>query len=327
MSKVPASKSVAQTREKVPIYKVYLMPRGRLYTETMMRFVNFLPSAHFSAIAGAIAVSGGLIIGAQYITGSHGAPQVAVAPANQPDADWKAELDAIQAQAPSLPPAPSAQTVSSLLAAAKTSNYTDTVARSLLINLTDAQSQGLGSDIPTQQKIIDTATNQIPPAQAEKTYTSKDLTIVADSKQAQKTYGNKIMQTLGNHTGATSQATLYAIAKATDTNDAAPLSVLPGIEREYRALVVELAAIAVPSTLVPLHVQILNSLGLTTATFGDMRLVLSDPLRGLQGIQQYQLQLGAVGRVFTSVAQVLNNNGILFTKDEPGAAWSVFVSP
>jgi hypothetical protein len=293
-----------------------------------MSVAQYLPSPHFSAVAGSIILSGGLIVGAQYITSPHtSSPQVAIAPVEQPGTDWKAQLDAIQAQAPGLPDAPSADTVSILLDAAKTSNYTDTAARSLLINLTDAQAQGLGSDIPTQEKLIAGAAGQVPPAKAKKTYAAQDLTVVIDSKDAEKFYGNKVMEILGRHTGATSDATLYAIAKATDNSDTSALSALPHIQQEYAALVEELAAVPTPATMVPLHVQILNSLAITAATFDDMKTVLLDPLRGLQGIQQYQLQLGAVGRVFTSVAQILSKNGILFNKDEPGAAWSVFISP
>ncbi len=293
-----------------------------------MSVVRYLPSPHFSAIAGSIILSGGLVLGAQYATTPHtSSPQAAVTPVEQTQTDWKAQLDAIQAEAPGLPDAPGADTVSTLLEAAKTSNYTDTAARSLLINLSSAQAQGLGSDIPTQEKLIASAASQVPPAKAEKTYTAQDLIVVAESKDSEKIYGNKVMVILGRHIGATSQATLYAIAKATDNNDASALSPLSAIQREYDALVTELAAVPIPATLVPLHVQILNSLSLTAATFDDMRLVLSDPLRGLLGIQQYQLQLGAVGRVFTSVAEILTKNGILFNKDEPGAAWSAFISP
>ena len=293
-----------------------------------MQWLQILPSAHFSAIAGSIILSGGLIVGAQYLTSpQNSSPELSAAPAESPGTDWKTQLDEIQAQAPGLPDAPSADTVSSLLDAAKSANYTDTAARSLLINLSSAQAQGLGSDIPTQEKLIAEATSLVPAAKPKKVYTAQDVVVATDPKTAEKTYGNKVMAVLGRHTGATSQATLYAVAKATDNNDASALSALPTIQEEYDALVEELAEVPTPATFVPLHVQILNSLALTAATFDDMRLVLSDPLRGLQGLQQYQLQLGAVGRVFTAVAQILNKNGILFNKDEPGAAWSVFVAP
>ena len=293
-----------------------------------MQWLQILPSAHFSAIAGSIILSGGLIVGAQYLTSpQNSSPELSAAPAESPGTDWKTQLDEIQAQAPGLPDAPSADTVASLLEAAKSANYTDTAARSLLINLSSAQAQGLGSDIPTQEKLIAEATSLVPAAKPKKVYTAQDVVVATDPKTAEKTYGNKVMAVLGRHTGATSQATLYAVAKATDNNDPSALSALPAIQGEYDALVGELAAVPTPATFVPLHVQILNSLALTAATFDDMRLVLSDPLRGLQGLQQYQLQLGAVGRVFTAVAQILNKNGILFNKDEPGAAWSVFVAP
>jgi hypothetical protein len=54
--------------------------------------------------------------------------------------------------------------------------------------------------------------------------------------------------------------------------------------------------------------------------------VVNDPLRGLQGLQVYQSAAGISVKVFTNIAQALNKNGILFKKDEPGAAWAALLS-
>ena len=90
--------------------------------------------------------------------------------------------------------------------------------------------------------------------------------------------------------------------------------------------ILHLSRVAVPETLAPLHLQAVNAVGLVAASFGDMRAVLQDPLRGLGGMQRYQLKLGEVGRVFTAIAGIFSKNGILFNKDEPGQAWNVFLS-
>ena len=81
-----------------------------------------------------------------------------------------------------------------------------------------------------------------------------------------------------------------------------------------------------PKTLAPLHVKILNDIGIVAASITDIKSVLKDPVRGLAGLQHYEAMLGSAGRVFTSIAEALSKNGILFNKDEPGAAWAVFTS-
>ena len=293
-----------------------------------MKVLTYLPSSQFSVTVASIAAAGGLIIGAQYITRPQNpSAELYAAPEAQSTADWEAALVQVQATVPSLPEAPNQDTVSALLQAAKSDNLTDTVARTLLVNLSNASSQGLGADIPTQDKIVAMAAQAAAPPQAKKIYSQSDLVLTDNTPQTQKDYGNAVMVVLGRYTGATSQAVLLAVSKATDNNDPAELKALVRIQAEYEGLVKDLASVAVPKTIAPMHVQALNSLGTVAASVEDLQKILNDPLRGLQALKQYQSKLGEVGRVFTSIAEALSKNGILFNKDEPGSAWAVFTSP
>ena len=290
--------------------------------------VQYLPSHQFLVTVASIAAAGGLIVGAQYVTRPQNQPaELSAATEAQSTEDWEAALAQVQATAPGLPEAPNQDTVSALLQAAKSDNLTDTVARTLLVNLSSANSQGLGADIPTQDKIVAMAAQAATPPQAKRTYVQGDLNLVDSTPQTQKAYGNAVMVVLGKYTGATSQAVLLAVSKATDNNDPAELKALVRIQAEYEGLVKDLASVAVPKTLAPLQVQALNSLGTVAASVEDLQKILNDPLRGLQALKQYQSKLGEVGRVFTSIAETLAKNGILFNKDEPGSAWVVFTSP
>jgi hypothetical protein len=56
-----------------------------------------------------------------------------------------------------------------------------------------------------------------------------------------------------------------------------------------------------------------------------MGALISDPLRGVAAIQRYTSAMNEAGRVLTSIAQTLNKDGILFTKDEPGSTWNAFL--
>jgi len=292
-----------------------------------MSIASYLPSSQFSVTVASIAAAGGLIIGAQYITRPQNpSAELYAAPEAQSTSDWEAALAQVQATVPSLPEVPNQDTVSALLQAAKSDNLTDTVARTLLVNLSNASSQGLGADIPTQDKIVAMAAQAAAPPQAKKIYSQSDLVLTDNTPQTQKDYGNAVMVVLGRYTGATSQAVLLAVSKATDNNDPAELKALVRIQAEYEGLVEDLASVAVPKTIAPMHMQALNSLGTVAASVEDLQKILNDPLRGLQALKQYQSKLGEVGRVFTSIAEALSKNGILFNKDEPGSAWAVFTS-
>lgn len=290
-----------------------------------MRLVQYLPSSQFAAVALSIALAGGLIIAAQYLTRP---PQLASSVQVKDSGlneNWQEALLEAQANT-SLPEPPNPETVQALLEAAESTNLTDSVARSLLIQLSDAGAQGLGSDLPTQEKIIEAATQKIDAAAPKQVYVAADLRSVADTPEAKKAYGNAVMEILARHQRANSSDVLKALALATDNANPAELAPLKAIGAEYDALVAELANVRVPRTLTPLHIKILNGLSASAAHVEDISLVFKDPLRSLQSLKAYQDALGEVGRVFTSIAEQFERGGILFTKDEPGAAWSVFLS-
>lgn len=287
---------------------------------------TYLPSTQFGAIAAAIAISGGLVLAAQYVVRPVQTPHVASAATPDINPDWQATLAAIQAQSgATLPQAPDASTTQALLAAAQSSNVTDTVARSLLINLSNEKAQGLGDDAPTQDALVAQALSQLPPAPPA-SYTAQDLTTEDSSSANLHAYGNAVMVAFGAHTGATSQATYETIATATDSQNPADLAPLAGIQAQYQGLADDLSKISVPQTLAPLDLQALNDIASAAQTFDGMQTLISDPLRAVQSLQQYQDDLNAADLVFTSIAQELNTDGIIFNKDEPGSAWSGFLS-
>lgn len=288
---------------------------------------NYLPSAQFIVIAGALVVSGGAVAAAQYYTSSHNVPAgLAIDTAAEQNDAWEQSLADIQAQSGiNLPDAPSEDAVQALLTQAQSGNLTDSIGRGILVKLTSAGVQGLGSDIPTQDSIIAEAAAQINGSQNN----PKAITLntVDATEISLRAYGNAVMTVFASHPKASMEDTLVTIAKATDTNDTGPLSGLAPIGGQYRAIADELATLAVPRTLGPLHLQVVQNLYIIADTYADMSLVVEDPLRGLTALQKYQLLMSETGRVLINIAEALNKGGILFSKDEPGSAWDSFLAP
>jgi hypothetical protein len=295
-----------------------------------MNIGRYLPSAQFMVIVGSIALSGGLVLAAQQYTHPLPAnPSLATAPTQQaiPTGDWLAALQDIEGSkvdAAAQNTEPDAQT---LLDAAVSSNVTDTVARTLLVNLSAAKAQGLGSDIPTQDKLIAQAASQIPQGRNAPAYTNADLTLSPNTPAAQKAYGNAVISAVAAHPDASYNNTLYAIGTSTDNNNAALLSMLAPIGKDYDSLARALVEVPVPPVLAPLHLQIINNLAAMAGTYADLQAIFADPLRGLAGFQLYQALNDETSRLFINIAQEFNQNGILFNKDEAGYAWPMLLSP
>jgi hypothetical protein len=297
----------------------------------MMPPSRFLPSAQFALIVGSIAASGGLVLAAQYFTGAPKIPSSTLAPAPAPtdlatvDPNWEQTLLAIQGPTTSLTP-PASTTVATLLDAAKSTNVTTTVAQSLLVNLFDAKSQGLGSDIPTQDQLVAQAAAQIQQDKSAPAYQASDLTPSDQTPIALKAYGNAVMAAMAAHPKANYNDTLFALGYTTDSGDPAQIAKLASIQKEYRALAHDLALIPGPPTMMPLHLQIVNDLSYVADTYTSLEAAHDDPLKAIGGLQTYQSLIDETTRVFINIAQILKQNGILFNKDEPGAAWTSLLS-
>lgn len=293
-----------------------------------MSIGSYLPSAKFLVMVGSLALSGGLVLAAQYVTRpTSGAAIVSNDAAGAENSDWKAALQEVEdAAGIKAPEAPSQESLNELLEAAQSPNLTTAVGQTLLVSLSNANSQGLGNDIPTQEQLIAEATAQINAAVASSAYTSADLNVAAQTSGNMRTYGNAVMSVFAAHPEASVQETYLAVGRASDAQDQDALANLSSIAAGYRNIEQKLLALPVPATLSPLHLQLVNDFAAMQASYADMETILTDPLRGLAALQRFSSLSGEAARVLTNIATALNRDGILFSKDEPGAAWDVFVS-
>lgn len=292
-----------------------------------MAIRDYLPSTQLTVMAASLVLSGGLVFAAQYVTAAHNAnSSLATTDTSNTSQnnDWQSALEEVAATSGVTPPVDVNQTqVSQLVAEAATPNLTDSVGKSLLINLAAAEAQGLGDDASTQNQIIAQAAAQVATSTSA-SYSTSDLTLVADSKDTLRTFGNAVMTAMALHTQANSSNVLIAVGYATDYQDDSRLAPLKSACPDYAALAEDLVAVPVPQSLAPLYLEAVNDTVAMGAACTELNYVVDDPLRGLTALQQFESVDDEATRVFTSIAENLNTDGILFSKDEPGAAWSAF---
>ncbi|MDO8518205.1 MAG: hypothetical protein Q7S26_02865 [bacterium] len=300
-----------------------------------MKVRRYLPSAQFTLIVVSVAASAGLVYAADFVTKAAATmPPVTAVGTQPPNAlanqqNWEATLYSIQAgQAESnlLPETPDQNTVDALRQAAQTDNVTESVGRTLLVNLTNAKTQGLGDDIPTQNQLIQAASAQIGVATPSRTYAQRDLATVADSNAASHAYGNALASVFAKNSHNNYGETLIAVDQATTQGDASILKKLDTIEANYRVLVADLLQVPVPKTLAPFHMALINEFTQTADTYPGIQNALSDPLRGLTTLQTYKSLGERELQMLINIAQAFDKNGILFKTDEPGALWGLLLS-
>lgn len=287
---------------------------------------QYLPSGRFVYMAASLLAATGLVVGAQYLSKPQ-TSSISSAPQNSAiDPNWQETLEQAQLNAGITAPKPaSADTVNTFLAEATSDNLTTTIGRTLLVNLSAANAQGLGSDIPTQDSLIESAVSQVG-AGLKKPYTASEVVVIPQNAASLKSYGNQFIEILLSYPGTNAGELLFAFGEALDYNNPAKLGPVKTAKNSYQNLATGLMQIPVPETLAPLHVQVANNIAVMGAAAGEMSTVLTDPLRGLGGLHNYQTASDEASRLLTVIANTFKNNGIIFNEDEPGATWNVFVA-
>ncbi len=288
-----------------------------------MEIRSYLPSAQFTVLLLAVALSAGLVWGTQRFTNppTYGS-SVEISPLPADDSAWRDELLALGGS--STPPEVPGN-VFSLVSAAQTGNLTESVGRSLLLSLSAAQAENRANDENAQLDILSSALAQTG-SPSKQTYAQTDLKVVADSSASLRAYGNGVMEAVRDHEKASWGIVAQAVGLAVDNGDSSQAAVIKAAAEDYRALAKELAALSVPQSFAALHVHLLNNFSAEADACEDMASILTDPLRGLRGFQNYQALTADVVSVFTALRDGLSRSGILFTKDEPGYSWNLLKS-
>ncbi len=289
---------------------------------------TYLPSRQFILIAASLVLSIGLVFLADYTTKPHPIAQVGVDTNTSVSAtNWEASLTAVQgtSDASTTDASNDQSNLDGLIQAAKSGNLTDAVSRGLLANLITMKSQGLGDDIPTQEKLVRTAVSQVDAVAPEKTYTVADLTLADNSSANLHAYGNATMDIFIKNSDQEFAKTLLIMNAATDGTGSDKLPLLGTIQKKYVLLATKLAATPVPKTLEPFHLELINDYAKMAATYDGMENIAGDPLGAFAALQQYRTISQDAGQMFINIAQALNKNDILFTTDEPGNTWSLLL--
>jgi len=290
---------------------------------------RYLPSRQFSLIAISLLLSTVLVFAADRITTPSASGSLTVDTKTQaaaPTGNWQDSLAAVQdSSGISLPPASDQNEVEALLQAAQSNNLTDSISRSLFVNLVNAKSQGLGGDIPTQEQIVTQALSQVPASTGVKTYTAADLTVIDNSPASLRAYGNAVMRILIDNSNNEYAKTMVVIDAATTQNDASQLELLKTIRKTYVRIGSELVEVPAPKMLAPFHLQLVNDYANMVTAYDGMQNLIGDPLGGVAAIQQYRTLTQDAGQMFINIAQTFDKNDIIFDKNEPGATWAILL--
>ncbi|MCK9351320.1 MAG: hypothetical protein WCT49_00210 [Candidatus Paceibacterota bacterium] len=146
----------------------------------------------------------------------------------------------------------------------------------------------------------------------------RDINTVTETSASLKQYGNDLGVTFkkfGNQNDE-QQKILYMVLVSLKTRDSASFETLPKLISARKDQISAVSKLKVPEYLAPIHLNLLNQLSDTVIAIENIGYMVSDPARGLIGMQQYKSTMTKMKITLDSVTTHFDNSGISFTATE-----------
>lgn len=121
-----------------------------------------------------------------------------------------------------------------------------------------------------------------------KQYAEKDFVVIETSAEATESYKIKMAKTLETLFLKNSFDELLAVAHTLDSHDEAKLAPLADAISRYQTFITSLLSVKVPREHLDSHIYLTQSFATILSGTEDMQKMMSDPIRGLQGIETYK---------------------------------------
>jgi hypothetical protein len=175
-----------------------------------------------------------------------------------------------------------------------------------------------GDSLSDPQALVDRAVNAIEDAVQPRTFSRADVIVVPESGETLRAYGNAVMSASANYLlRDVNQAEV--LSEALMQNDPSLLDVLSENVEAYGNIIVETRRVAVPSSLVKAHIDLLNSYEALRIDTLAMRGMFDDPLYGLARGKEYFNDSIKLIRALKDIKEYLEQNGVYYEKTEQGA--------
>lgn len=212
-----------------------------------------------------------------------------------------------------------------LIAAASSTNLTDDVSQTIFARYVAARGEGTSGDIQAQAALVTEAMTTAEVPYRGIVYQASDFNVVEDTSVNIRAFANGSMDAIARHPDANFSLAMHAFGRAME-GDAVALRELRSIGTSYALAAQQMASVPVPRSYLNDYLLAVNALSVAGGAFEDMAAVSDDPIRAVAGLQNYDRMISGGAGAFVLLARRIDNAGLLFSANEPGQDWSVFIS-
>ena len=159
-----------------------------------------------------------------------------------------------------------------------------------------------------------TATNNVGAEQSK-----SDLRLTEDNSVGSlRAYGNTMGAIVKKYADLGLPNELAVMAEALETQDQNEIKKLDRSIEVHKALINEFQTVLVPSGAADIHLALINTYIATERSVEQMRVVFTDPLVGMVGINTYTTHTETLGKVFGDLRSYFPSHNISFETKESG---------
>ena len=183
------------------------------------------------------------------------------------------------------------------------------------------------SNDPTNEDFAKKVTQDIVSSINEKgknlpeTYSVSQIKTISETSESLKTYGNAVGGILKNseETLKEGNVTVLILARGLKANDSSVFNELDPFIQKNKTGATALLKLSAPKYTASLHLALINSIENVAFAMGNLKFVISDPVRGLTGMQQYKTAVQEMEDAREKVRAHLENSGIIFSQSDTGS--------
>lgn len=151
-------------------------------------------------------------------------------------------------------------------------------------------------------------------------YTQKNIIVVPDTTAAYFDYGNAVGQIFISNSTGSNETELSVLENALATGNPDDLEKISGMIEIYKKIITALLKVKTPQTLSALHIRMINDYNTVISADEGMRSVLTNPLAGFQGLQNYIQTATDLGTTLSAIRSKISEQGIEYTSTQSGRA-------
>lgn len=181
-----------------------------------------------------------------------------------------------------------------------------------------------GADLGESSGIIANAVSAIETNTQSKKHSKIELTITETNGSSVHDYGNTISSILTKHS-IKNENEAAILQRALTAEDPELLKPLDPIFEVYTKIIDDVLSTPVPGDLSQEHLRFINAAEAIRTDIAGMKMAFSDPLYTLARMRGYEDDAEELGRSLQAMAQKLDDLGVSYSKDEPGAVFYAFI--